>query len=305
MAILTQLTIMNHPLLRLATLVLLLGTVACERPIQLAWETTEGAPVLLGVIEPGHPLELQLVRSTHPLDTLGFPPIEGAVVRLFHAGNPITLQTLGDGLYTTPPTWNAYPGIEYQCEVLTPQGENLTVQGVTIPARPIIDAWQYDKDGYQASGISTTRDLLTLELSSPQDSIAYYEIDLFGIKEIGETEPITAFRIGSDESFDAACGFGNQIISNRCNSSESLELQWAVSAEYTETDSLQGRSPLTYDSLLVVVSSLSEALYRYKMSLMSDELSSVFFYTDSVYSNIQGGEGILGARNPRSFLIAL
>ena len=305
MAILTQLTIMNHPLLRLATLGILLSTVACERTIQLDWETTQGKPVLLGVIQPGHPLEVQLVRSTHPLDTLGFPPIEEAEVRLYHDGNQTMLPYLGDGLYITPNTWQAYEDIEYSCEVLTTQGESLIVKGVVLPSKPIIDTWQYVADGYQASGISTSKDLLTLELSPPHDSIAYYEIEIFGLKQTGENESITPFRVGSDESIDAACGFGNQLVSNRCRPGESLKLRWAVSSEYTDTDSTQGRITLTYDSVLVVVSSLSEALYQYKTSLMNDELSSVFFYTDSVYSNIQGGEGILGAKNSQSLLIAL
>lgn len=305
MAILRQLIIMTHPLLRLATLAILLSAVACERPLQLDWETTEGRPVLLGIIEPGAPLELRLVRSIHPLDTLGFPPLDGAEVRLFHAGTETTLQPLGEGFYVTPPAWQAEAGVAYRCEVLTAQGETLTVQEVVVPAKPIIDPWQYEADGYQSSRSSTLQDLLTLALSPPHDSVAYYALEVVGIQATGESASISAFRVGGNESLDAACGFGGKLVSSQCNPGEPLTPQWAFSPEYrVENDSTPGWTNLTYDSVLVVVSSLSAGLYRYETSLLSDELSSVFFYTDSVYSNVQGGEGILGAKNTQVLRIA-
>jgi hypothetical protein len=283
---------------------LFVGLIACERPLKLEWETTEDIPVLLGVLEPGQPLALQLFRSTNPLDTNDFPTINDANVRVQQAGEETLLPSVGEGGYLTPAGWEAQAGERYRAEVMTAQGEQIVSQWVTVPTEPTLQTWRYEPDSYQSASSSEVRDLLTLVFAPHDRGIAYYELQVVGLKASGEGEPVVISRVESGEALDAACGLGNQVFTDRCYPDQPLRLAWALTPEYT-VDTGQSFDRIPYDSLLVVVSSLSEGLYRYKTSLLTDELTSVFLYTDTVYTNIQGGQGLLGAQATRTLGIGL
>lgn len=281
---------MNRSFLHIALIVSVLSLMcSCIKEVEFTGEETAPQPVVNAVVADGDSIcNVQITNSMFFLRRGTFPFVTDADVTLHCNGTDFPLALVHDSVYTTRRTFSA--GDEISLSATIPSHGTLVSQTVVVPSQPVV------VDAVAEHSIETGNASLTLTFCDNRAQRNYYRIQVY--HTVDDTSAITS------ENYEyISCYDTRTVVMDADFPSVNLGTDLLFSDIHFSTDTCKLKidflSSLQLDnSYYVVFQNISESMYKYGSTLSSyyDSRNSPFSEPVQVYTNIDGGLGILAAK---------
>lgn len=300
---------MKRPLsVKRLILVLLLGGVAAcqqERILPPVFEGTR--PVVFAVLNPNEPISVRLTRTV-PLNTPDSvnTTIFNATVTVYE--NDALRETLrlgSDGNYRSPGLVRPTPSKEYHVRVEHPQFGTARSAAVQIPNPAANPSVNLGRQELISPGLLPAREVSLDLTDDPAVANQYYAIRITAWARSGEELRVLTWPLDGADDTDHPCRdlkAGYWLLPDRCFDGERTRVRLGV--ETMGRTTLAQKVPVK--QLAVDVLALSPDYYRYlaqKVRLSSAE--QLFFDPNPIFTNVDGGYGVIGAANGTRFVLNL
>ena len=195
------------------------------------------------------------------------------------------------------------PGSSYSAEIRHPDLGLISTDSQVIPAAPQLTDYRYQPGTVVPLNDSAEagRLLLTLVDSLPD---GYYSVDVRGFRDTEEVA-INVWRPEQIEDVGNTCGFvgGNDTFdfSKACFTNDMYQAEFGV-----ETTGFLDGEIVECTHLVATIAKISEDYYRYlETSVQPEGIDLAFAEPQIVFSNVQGGYGLLGAEHAVEIVIDL
>jgi len=306
---------------------------ACEKEIKFSGDEVKTKLVLNGLLTPDFTVKINLTESRFFLDDGLLKKIDNATVTLWKDGSKIEiLSNTGEGNYvgTTIPETGDNLRITATCEGFDPVDCST---GIVMPT-PIISADTVnfkEEKGYYSDIDSSSYYLMTnfdlnITFKDPENIPNYYTINVYMkyyfsngdslVSPVDYDSDDLVFQKGNDLNF---LGNDNTIKSTLFNDElfDGKEYKLKIKTKYPVGINI-GKSPfypdeedfeLIHSEISVELQSLSYEYYMYLKTLEAKSNMSSFEESFSepiqIYTNINGGIGILGSYSSSVYSIPL
>lgn len=285
-------------------LILILALTACRQTVNLVPAYPGDQPVMTAFLTPDSTLTVWLTLTIpaltpNELDTI--PRIEDAEVWILRDGDTLeALPHAGDGYYRSPQGLPAEAGGSYRFVALLTNGDTLTHLPVEVPPAVPLRLLGYEPEGFRFGNGQVT-DLLRIAFDDPAGAGEYYQGQVRPLE--APREFINVFNLASQESQPEGCQPYAGLFPDLCFDGQRQEWGFRVEPTYFD-DSL--RQQVRADSLLVSLNTWSESYFLMTQSdpRGQDGIEQIFFRTETRYTNVQGGFGIVVARNQTELRVA-
>lgn len=289
-------------------LMLLCGLSSCETVVEFSGDYMDPMPVLNSLITPGEPVRVYFSRSVFILDEREPSYVTDGTLELYI--NDTYVEPLR---YTTFQPENGVMEHYYESTAIPQEGDKVTIRARSrefpdwVSANVVVPHSAVLGEMTIREGVSTEERYLTgqiqVPLSDPAGVQNYYWLQAVGVTgsdNLRRTSFFTysdiAFSEGSSDSiveellgtsYDRAL-FADVMIDGQ--EEYPLVIDW----EFGEWVASQG---VTFE---VMCYQVDEHLYKYQRSLDLADSASSFGEPVQIYSNVEGGIGIVGARSAQS-----
>lgn len=274
---------------------------ACERPLNYQLNADSGIPVFYGILCPDETPQFQLFETLGALDTGTYPIITNAEILLIeNQTDTIPFVYNQSQRYEPLSVWRPKMGRSYRVEIKIPGHELLLFSSeVMIPTNAKVTDFEF-VDSLVTEG-NNGNGLLTLTITPPVDATGLYFLEVEGSAG-NEVEEVFPFMLDIPQEIGSVCDIYGEVFSDRCFES-SRKWKWRVNTNFF----ISGQGIIKAERLKIELSSVSEDYFEYLVSRRNqvDGFEALFIRADQVHSNIDGGLGILGARQVEVFEIEL
>jgi len=285
---------------------LLLLATSCFKDVTIDVDEQESVLVLNGWLKAGETPKVNVFASKPILQKGEIKQINTAVVSLYENEQFIGLMTNNEASSYVNENVTIKPGNSYKVTVEYPAYPKLEAT-VVVPVRlsseevTIEHRTKQVNDGYGTYAESE----ISLQFKDEMSSEDYYALavssyDLYYDKEYGEDTVYSSYTYGGLESADPTVdeiyyNYNSMIgIKDDLFNGDSYS---NVFRSYNDLRYYEYEDDYYYNKngSSVVFYQFSEALYKYLLSLESNRYPEAFVEPSQVYSNVEGGYGILGA----------
>jgi len=275
-----------------------LGLVSCEKIITVKLPEHVPQLVVNGLLNPNDRVSVLVTRTSpileiHPKDL----SINNASVSLYREG--VFLENLS---YTQEGTYLASASIKpqilksYHFLVSAPGFETVETIPEKVPKAVKLKSFTFDNDGLEAVNHGMTAGVFTWNFDQDPAKENFYGIDIVPFKPGNEASSSLKWFPDFDEEFGSICG----IISGRIalsfpgtclRGSGSETVRVANETTYSTQD-----GPTPFEYLEVTLYNISPSYYAYMKSIIQAEgLELAFSTPDTLFTNVQGGYGLIGS----------
>jgi hypothetical protein len=239
--------------------------------------------VCYGNIGNDRPIGVSLFLTLHPLDTATATPLQEAEVKLYVDGAFHEELVFQEGTYVSPSGLIPQPGRTYHFTVQAPDLPGIGTLPVQLPDPPVIEGYSlhYESDSVKMS--------IELTIADPPEEGHYYSFSR-NMYRAG-----LYIDAGGNLPEDRLPVFGGLLSDRLFNGASFQQVLYFNRVILIYENSIPVTS-IAADEIRVKVYSVSEHYERYFDSLPeSGDFGGFLPPERAVYSNVQGGYGVVGA----------
>lgn len=256
-------------------LALLLMLTACELTRSYDEDIFPAAPPVLvcfGSIENDRPVSAYLFPTVHALDTSAVNFIADAVVELYKDGGFLEELQFEEDQYVSAPATLGVPGSQYRLKVRHNGYPNLVSETVLLP--PPAKVFDYTVNYNEPA----SQYRIALSFSHTGQDAGSYGVfaDLYADGQLVRDRVRSA--ISGAEPF----------IEN-----DTVRFDLIVPARVTRFEDFVPVDTLSIDSAAVFIRTISDEYNAYRASVPDDEIGGFFPPQDDLFTNFEGGYGVL------------
>lgn len=253
----------------------LLMLTACELTRSYDEDIFPAAPPVLvcfASIENDRPVSAYLFPTVQALDTSAANFISDAVVELYQDGGFLEELQFEEDQYVSAPATLGVPGSQYQLKVRHNDYPDLVSETVLLP--PPVDVFDYTVNFNEPASQYT----IALSFSHTGQGAASYGIfaDLYADGQLVRDRVRTALS-GSEPFIE----------------SDTVRFNLIVPARVIRFEDFVPVDTLSIDSAAVFIRSISDEYDAYRASVPDDEIGGFFPPQDDLFTNFEGGYGVL------------
>lgn len=234
----------------------------------------EASPVLVcfARVENERPISAYLFPTVHALDTSSANFVPDATVELYKDGQFLEELQFENERYVSAPTTVGVPGSQYQLKVRHNDYPNLVSESVLLP--PPVDVFDYSINFSD----SASQHSIDLSFSHTGLDAASYGVlaDLYADGQLARSRVRTA--ISAADPFIEG---------------DTVQFNLILPAQVTRFEGFIPVDTLNIDSAAVFIQTTSDEYYEYLASRPNVEIGGFFPPQDDLFTNFEGGYGVL------------